>query len=160
MNPITHKAVPHAHIDMGILHLVIPQADIKSVELSSTIIPNKGCTPVVGYLHTLKYQWPVIVLDEDLHVQEKVSPHFRFIVCLETQCNQLRFAIPCRNVSKLSLNDEQISLPPAIKNTNIAILSAHVIEDKLCFKTSADRLLTHLSEEHDLTSVLEDSSTC
>ncbi|MCG8312962.1 MAG: hypothetical protein MI976_07070 [Pseudomonadales bacterium] len=157
MNSLINGGTPHAHIDMGSLHLVIPQTDIHSIELSSVVTKSNACSPIAGYLQSMNHRWPVIALNEDLQVLGELPKQYRFILCLKTQSNQHRFAISCRQVKKTKLEEQYISLPPAIQANNIAILSAHVSEDQLCFKTNADRLLNHLCEEHDLTSVLGES---
>ena len=156
MKPAYTQSTLYTHIEIGSLHLAVPQSDIQSVELCHTITHSDSCSPVAGYIETQQMIWPVIALDEDLQIQADISERYRFIVCFKSHRNKLRFAIPCNKVSKLSLSEQEIPIPPAIKNKNIALLCAHEFEDTLCFVTHAERLLTHFSEEHDLTFIMDE----
>jgi chemotaxis signal transduction protein len=135
-----------ANLVMHDLNLMIPQADIYSLEPITDMSPNHDSTAVLGFVQLQQQAIPVYALSAELQPLQQKPANYRIIVLMKNVDHT--YGLLCEQI--YAIKAEQIrlhSLPSVMRHAHTVLTHlAHYQEQVHC--VSSAQLLSHLFAMH------------
>jgi len=146
------------------LSLLLPHANVITVELTSSIEdrPINGTTSIS--LMARNMLWPVVCLTPDLKITHNVSSKlctqdYRFAVCINPTNPRYRFALTCDQVTSIQCDPKALLQLPTIMHTQQSpIMGTFYNDNAIHCVTDADHLAKFLQQHLDNIPRTEDLS--
>ena len=130
------------------VHLLLPQADVVTVEAQTSL---DSATSVAGAMGTLKAggeQWPAYALDGEFKFYAACPPNYKFCVAINCK-DKAAFAIACEEVGSISItNDNELRPLHACMRMPDSPIEALLLRDgRLLLLSDVEAMRQYLSLE-------------
>lgn len=145
------------------LSLLLPHANVITVELTSSIEDKSIDGSTSTSLTARNMLWPVVCFTPDLKITHNVSSalcstDYRFAVCINPTNPRYRFALTCDQVTSIQCNPEALLQLPTIMHTQQSpIMGTFYNDNAIHCVTDADHLAKFLQQHLDNIPRIEDS---
>jgi len=140
----------HTLLSIGELLLSLPQAEVVTIELVSTVIAfSREGSKAAGFIEYEGQEWPVYSLTPELHLRRYVPQKRRFCVCFGHDISQA-FAILCDDVRLMPDTGEAHpeDLPPGMLTPKSPLRRLLLLNDSLVIMSDVAAMHEYLEHAH------------